>query len=72
MIGAGDAMQDVGEAREIPRLASVELGQRPFDLTKAIDRRVSFFVRKPEPFQQRHSPTLLSSALQVDLVAAVP
>ncbi len=58
MIGTRDSMQDVGEARQIPCLASVELGQRPFDLTKAIDRRVNFFVRKPEPFQQRHSPTL--------------
>ena len=51
VVGARDAVQDIGETRQIPRLPGVKLGQCPLDLPDAVVRRRVGVVGQPEPFQ---------------------
>ena len=64
MIGTRNAMEDVSEARQVPRLAAAKLGQRPFDLTKAIDRRIDFFVASPNHFNSDTHPPAVAAFSQ--------
>ena len=50
MIRAGDAAEDVGEAREIARASRLQIGERFLDLADAVDRRrvISLETEPPE------------------------
>ena len=67
VIGAGNAMKNVGERRHVSRLGWRQFGQRPLDLAEAVDLRVRL-LGNPQPFQQRHS----SSRVDCYLVSLGP